>query len=210
MLQNEKGGTTMSESSPSRITLPKPDTSGTMPLEAVIARRRSVRRYTRRDLSTEQTSQLLWAAQGITGSKNTQRATPSAGGKHPLVLYVCRADGVWRYHPEIHSLIRHLKQDVRKGLAGAAWGQQFIAEAPCVFIISATFEQTAQRYGERGQTRYVPMDAGHAGQNLLLQAVALGLGGVPIGAFDDAALKDVLSLPAQEKPLYLIPIGYPG
>jgi SagB-type dehydrogenase family enzyme len=180
-----------------------------MSLESAIAERRSVRRYRPEDLKLEQIGQLLWAAQGITGGRGIERAAPSAGGRHPLVVYVCRADGAWRYHPQSHTLTRHLGQDVREELAEAAWRQKFIAEAPCVFIVSAIIERTTQRYGERGETRYVPMDAGHAAQNLLLQAVALGLGGVPIGAFDDGSVSKALALPEQEVPMYVIPVGHP-
>lgn len=193
----------------SRITLPQPCTSGTMSLETAIAQRRSVRRYTPEVLTLEEIGQLLWAAQGITGGKDARRAAPSAGGRHPLVLYVCRSDGIWRYHPQGHYLARHLEQDMRDDLVDAAWRQKFIAKAPCVFIISAIAERTTGQYGERGELRYVPMDAGHAAENLLLQAVALGLASVPVGAFEDAAVKQALALPEQEEPLYILPIGHP-
>jgi SagB-type dehydrogenase family enzyme len=195
--------------SESPITLPKPRTSGDVSVEAAIAERRSVRRYSPESLKLEEIGQLLWATQGITGDKKAQRAAPSAGGRHPLILYVCRDDGVWRYHPEGHTLTQHSNQDVRESLVDVSWRQKFIAEAPCVFIISAIFERTIERYQERGQVRYVPMDAGHAAENLLLQAVALGLGGVPVGAFDDAGVAKALALPKQEEPLYIIPVGHP-
>ncbi len=195
--------------SESRIKLPQPRTDGPMSVEKTIANRRSVRRYSPEHLKLEDISQLLWAAQGITGKNETLRAAPSAGGRHPLILYVGRTDGLWRYHPEGHTLTRHLEQDMRGQLVDAAWRQKFIAEAPCVFIISAIFARTTERYQERGKTRYVPMDAGHAAQNMLLQAVALGLAGVPVGAFDDASVSRILALPEQEVPMYIIPIGYP-
>ncbi len=181
-----------------------------MSLEAAIAQRRSVRRYAQGDLSLEQIGQLLWAAQGITGGKEALRAAPSAGGCHPLEFYVCRADGMWHYEPQGHCLARHLERDVRGELARAAGGQQFVAQAACVFAISAVFERTTRRYGERGRLRYVLMDIGHAAGNLLLQAVALGLASVPVGAFDDAAVKQVLALPRQEEPMYILPVGHPG
>ncbi len=195
--------------SDSRITLPQPHTTGETSLESAIAQRRSVRRYTLEVLTLEEIGQLLWAAQGITGGKDGLRAAPSAGGCHPLVLYVCRSDGVWRYHPQGHYLARHGEQDARGELVDAAWRQKFIAEAPCVFIVSAIPERTSGRYGERGESRYVPIDVGHAAENLLLQAVALELASVPVGAFDDAAVKRVLALPEQEEPLYILPVGHP-
>ena len=193
----------------SHIPLPAPHTSGPVSLEVAIAQRRSVRRYATEDLSLEQIGQLLWAAQGITGGRATLRAAPSAGACHPLKFYVCRAGGVWHYEPRHHRLTRHLEQDIRGPLAVTAWGQQFIAEAPCVFAVSAIFERTTRRCGKRGRLRYVPMDVGHAAHNLLLQAVALELVSVPVGAFDDAAVRQVLALPGQEEPLYILPVGRP-
>lgn len=192
------------------ITLPLPRTDGRVALETAIARRRSIRKYKSEDLTLEQIGQLLWAAQGITGRADYQRAAPSAGGCHPLELYVCRADGVWHYRPDDHVLILHRKDDVRQALATAAWHQDFIASAPCVFVISAVVARTTRRYHERGALRYVPMDAAHAAQNLLLQAVALGLGSVPVGAFDDQSVALVLALSPQETVLYILPVGYPG
>ncbi|MCX8067381.1 MAG: SagB/ThcOx family dehydrogenase [Anaerolineae bacterium] len=191
------------------LILPPPRTDGPMSLEAAIAARRSVRSFTSQDLTLEEVSQLLWALQGITGPKEHFRAAPTAGACCPLEVYVCRADGVWHYRPQGHRLERHLTEDVRARLVEAAWNQSFLAQAPVVFAISAVFSRTTRRYGERGRVRYVPMDVGHAAQNLLLQAVALGLGSVPVGAFDDAAVARVLSLPREEEPLYLLPVGHP-
>ncbi len=191
------------------LPLPSPRLDGVRSLEAVIAARRSVRSFTSQELTLEEIGQLLWAAQGITGPKEYLRAAPSAGGCCPLEFYVCWKEGVWRYRPRGHQLVRHRPEDVRAQLAEAAWNQRFLAQAPVVFAISAVFRRTTHRYGERGRFRYVPMDVGHAAQNLLLQAVALGLASVPVGAFDDAAVARVLALPPEEEPLYLLPVGHP-
>ncbi len=191
------------------IVLPAPRLEGPMSLEAAIAARRSVRAYRPDDLSLEEIGQLLWAAQGITGDRPFKRAAPSAGGRCPLEFYACRKDGVWHYLPEGHRLELHLEGDVRPALVEAAWGQKFLAQAPVVFAVGGVFARTTSRYGERGRLRYVPMDVGHAAQNLLLQAVALGLVSVPVGAFDDAAVARVLNLPADQEPLYLLPVGRP-
>ena len=193
----------------SQRTLPKPRTDGPVSVEAAIAKRRSVRRYGPESLTLDEIGQLLWAAQGITGERESRRAAPSAGGRHPLVFYVCRSDGIWRYRPQGHSLTLHRDQDVREALGEAAWKQDFIGQAPCVFAISAVFERSTERYRDRGKVRYVPMDTGHAAENLALQAVALGLVSVAVGAFDDGLVQEVLALPSQEEPLYLIPVGHP-
>jgi len=192
-----------------RRTLPKPRTDGSMSLEAAIALRRSRRQFEPLNLSVEEIGQLLWSAQGITGDSPGQRAAPSAGGRHPLVFYACLDDGMWRYYPQGHFLTQYVAEDVREDLAEAAWRQDFIGEAPCVFVVTAIFERTMERYEERGKLRYVPMDAGHATQNLSLQAVALNLGSASVGAFDDEAVKQVLALPDEEEPMYIIPVGHP-
>jgi len=192
------------------IQLPKPRKEGTLSVEAALATRRSVRAYTRDELTQDQIGQLLWAAQGISGGTPSKRTAPSAGGLHPLLFYVCCADGIWLYSPERHTLKHHWDEDIRGGLSIAAWKQSFLDTAPCVFIAVAIYRRMTERYGERGRMRYVPMDLGHATQNLLLQAVALGLGSVVVGAFDDAQISEVAHLSANEEPLYLIPVGYPA
>ena len=127
---------------------------------------------------------------------------------YPLDLYVSIATGVYHYLPQGHQVVGIQDADAREGLWQAGLKQDAIRRAPAVFIITATYERTSGKYGDRA-VRYVHLEAGHAAQNMLLQAVALGLGGVPIGAFEDAKVQAVLGLPEAEKPLYLIPIGYP-
>jgi SagB-type dehydrogenase family enzyme len=189
------------------ISLPKPNVKGEMTLEEAIARRRSVRDFTPHQLPVGQIGQLLWAAEGITGRASYLRAHPSAGALHPLEVYLVSGDGIFHYRPEGHRLSLVLPGDKREALARAAYGQSFVAEAACAIAITAVYARTMGKYGDRGRIRYVPMDAAHAAQNVLLQAVALGLGAVPVGAFDDEAVRGVLGTPANQVPLYLIPVG---
>jgi SagB-type dehydrogenase family enzyme len=91
----------------------------------------------------------------------------------------------------------------------AALRQESVRQSPAVFIVAAVYERTEQKYGTERGPRYVHMEAGHAAQNLLLEAVALGLGAVPIGAFQDEEIQQALGLPADHQPLYLIPVGHP-
>lgn len=76
-------------------------------------------------------------------------------------------------------------------------------------VLAAAYERTARKYGERA-VRYVHMEAGHAAQNICLQAVALGLGTVVVGAFDDGMVRKVLPLESDEYPLCLMPVGRAG
>lgn len=189
-------------------SLPPPRTEGPLSLEETLLRRRSVRAYTDRPLTREEVAQLLWAAQGIT-REGRYRTAPSAGALYPLELYVADAEGVGHYMPQEHALERWLEEDRRPQLCKAALSQAAVCHAPAVFVLTAVFARTAQKYGDRA-TRYVWLEAGHAAQNLLLQAVALGLGAVPIGAFYDDQVHAALNLPEDHVPLYLIPVGEPA
>jgi SagB-type dehydrogenase family enzyme len=179
-----------------------------MSLEEAIARRRSVREYTTQALTEREISQLLWAAQGITHGAG-YRAAPSAGALYPLELYVATPDGFYHYHPREHQLERLSDRDLRPAICRAGLEQEQLREAPAVFVIAAVYERTSQKYGQARTPRYVHMEAGHAAENLFLQAVALGLGGVAVGAFHDEEVQRVLSLPIDHRPIYLLPVGHP-
>lgn len=190
------------------IALPTPRPQGRLSLEETLAQRRSVREYTPRLLTREETGQLLWAAQGITSERGF-RTAPSAGALYPLEVYLVLPEGVYHYLPEEHQLNLVKGGDVRPALRDAAVGQEPVSDAPAVFVIAGVYARTAAKYGDRAE-RYVHLEAGHAAQNLLLQAVSLGLGGVSIGAFYDEPVRDIVGMGADETPLYLIPVGEPA
>jgi SagB-type dehydrogenase family enzyme len=193
---------------PGVTVLPAPDTNGRVSLEQALLRRRSIREYGTQELTEAEVSQLLWAAQGITGPGGL-RTAPSAGALYPLELYLATRTGLHHYEPRGHRLVRSSGEDPRRALSRAAHGQAAVADAPAVFVITAVPARTAAKYGEERGARYVQLEAGHAAENLLLEAVALGLGGVPIGAFDDGAILRALGSPRGVVPLYLIPVGHP-
>jgi len=189
------------------IQLSKPKLDGEISVEKAISKRRSIRSYARRELTLEQISQLLWAAQGITDKFRGFRAAPSAGALYPLEVYMANKDGLFHYIPQGHKLEKISPEDIRKSLSQAALGQSWVAEAAIDIIICAVYEQATSRYGQRG-IRYTDIEVGHAAENIHLQAVVLGLSSVPIGAFRDEAVSKILSLPEDERPLYIIPVGY--
>ena len=188
------------------IILPTPDTAGKVTLETAISNRRSVRAYSDKKLNMKQIGQLLWAAQGIT-DKRGHRTAPSAGALYPLELYVAKDDGLYHYIPKGHRLRRITDNDLRPELQAASLSQPSVGEAAINIIICAVYNRIASKYGARG-TRYTDIEVGHAAQNIHLEAVALGLASVPIGAFGDNEVAKVLSLPEAETPIYIIPVGY--
>ncbi len=187
-----------------QIALPRPSLAGGMSLHEALARRRSVRSFAPTKLTEAELSQLLWAAQGITDDHG-RRTAPSARAAYYLHLYVATTDGVFEYLPAGHQLKRLASRDVRAALSS----QAMFADAPAVFLVTGEYERASQRGAAEMGRRFVDLEAGHAAQNLLLEAVALGLGAVPAGGVQPAQVQQAASLPAVHMPIYLIPVGHP-
>jgi len=195
------------------IKLPKPERNGAVPVETALRYRRSGRDYSRRPLDLSALSQLLWAAQGIT-TRRGDRTAPSAGALYPLELYVAAGEvddlqtGVYKYRPRGHQLTEHTSGDVRSRLATHAWKQSWVKAAPAIVVITTVPQRVTDEYGE-GAMRYVFMEVGHAAQNIHLQAVALDLATVVVGALDEPRVSKLLALAPDEIPQVLMPVGHP-
>ncbi len=195
------------------VSLPKPDTDGTVTVESAIRERRSARDYSGEPLTLAELGQLLWAAQGLT-SRDGLRSAPSAGALYPLEVYVVAgkveslAAGVYRYLPRGHRLRHVADGDLRESLAAAALNQSWVRRAPAVLVIAGVYERSAEKYGARAP-RYTHIEVGHVAQNVYLQAVARDLGTVIVGAFRESEVQELLQLPANHVPLALMPVGHP-
>jgi SagB-type dehydrogenase family enzyme len=194
------------------VVLPEPRLNSDVSVEEAIAKRRSIRSYRNEPLTIEQLSQLLWAAQGITDPRK-YRSAPSAGATYPFEVYVVVGNveglegGIYRYDPFNHTLILVRKGDWRRALQKAALDQSWVGRAAVDIVLVAYYSRTTSYYGERG-VRYVHMEAGHIGQNIYLQATALNLGTVAVGAFYDDQVAEIVG--AGGVPLYIFPVGVPG
>jgi SagB-type dehydrogenase family enzyme len=194
------------------IRLPEPLPRGVVSVEEALRRRRSQREWSSAPLTLVEVAQLLWAAQGRT-SPDGRRTAPSAGALYPVELGLLAGDveglapSVYRYRPDGHLLEPVLGGDRRRALADAAFGQDWLRSAPACLVVGAVYERTASKYGARAE-RYVQIEAGAVAQNVALQAVALGLGTVVVGAFDDVAVARVMGLAPEERPLAILPVGH--
>ena len=203
-----------------RVMLPLPRLRGDVSLEEAMANRRSLRDYLDEPLTIEELSQILWAAYGISETRWGFKTTPSAGATYPLVIYAVLspggvvvtkeplAPGSYKYDPYTHSLTLVREGDLVDELYEAGLRQSWIKDAPVNLVFTAIYERTTDYYGSRG-VRYVHMEIGHAGQNVYLQATALGLGTVAIGAFHDERVAKIIGADPSERPLYIMPVGRP-
>ncbi|SNZ06112.1 SagB-type dehydrogenase domain-containing protein [Persephonella hydrogeniphila] len=193
------------------IPLPEPVFNSSFSIEKALLKRRSIREFSPYPLSIEEISQLLWAAQGVTHFEGF-RTAPSAGALYPLEIYVVIGNvknlkqGIYKYNPYHHELILVKSGDYKNELYQAALGQEWVKNGVVCFVITGVYDRTTRKYGSRG-IRYVDMEAGHAAQNLLLQATALNIGCVTVGAFYDNQIRQILEIDIDEFPLYLIPAG---
>ncbi len=193
------------------MNLPNPVTDGAMSLEKALTLRRSIRSYTEEPLNIKEISQLLWSAQGVTNERGF-RTAPSAGATFPLEMYLVvnfsddLEPGVYHYNPDDHSIKLIREGSFGDDLARASHGQSMLRDASIVLVFGAVFERTTDRYGERG-IRYVYNEIGHASQNVHLQAAALDLGTVVIGAYVDEEAESILDLGDEVNVLYMMPVA---
>ena len=197
--------------SPQAIPLPTPAFTGKVSIEQSLRERRSTRQFSSEAITLAHAGQLLWAAQGITSPEGF-RTAPSAGGICPLEICLIVGNvgaldpGVYRYFPKSHELRLIKPGDFRVPLAAATFNQSCVADGAALIGFSATYEAMIAKYGA-GSEKYVDMEVGHASQNVHLQAVSLGLGTVVVAALREAEVREILNFPANEKPIYLMPVG---
>jgi SagB-type dehydrogenase family enzyme len=197
------------------IRLPLPSISGKISIEEVIQKRRTIRAFKNKPLDIKKLSQILWAAQGITDKDSKLRAAPSAGALFPIWVYIAIGknsvekikEGVYKYRPERHTILKIREGDVLQKLALASLGQRWMKEAPIIIILTAQYSRVSIKYGQRG-VRYAHIEVGHIGQNIFLQAEGIGLGAGIVGAFIDEAIINILKIPRDHRPLILMPVGY--
>lgn len=188
--------------------LPTPGALGATTLSQALRSRRSVRAFVPRPLNDAEVGELLWAAQGVTHGAGL-RTSPSAGALYPLEIYVVSAATVLRYLPTGHRVEQWSSATAWTDLVAATTSRDAVRSAPAAFVVAAVVSRTAGKYGGDAE-RYVTLEAGHATQSLLLQAAALGLGAVPLGAFDRDAVAELLGMAAGESAYYVVPVGYPA
>jgi len=195
------------------IKLPEVRHQGAMSLEAALWARHSTRSLTRDSLSLADVGQLLWAAQGV-NRPDGHRTAPSAGATYPLELYLLASRvrdlpaGTYHYKPAGHELEGVATGDPLPALTSSATRQAWIADAAVVVVFAGAYDRTAGRYRDRTE-RYVAIEVGAAGQNVYLEAAALGLGTTMVGSFQDSTLAAVVGLPAGQRPVAIMPVGRP-
>jgi len=198
-----------------QMNLPKPRLIGDVSVEQAIKHRRTIRSYLSKPLTLEQLSQVFWAAQGITEDRGFKRSAPSGGALYPMDIYGVVGDngverlaaGIYHYDPHQHAVLLITEGDLRKDVARSSLSQMWMASAPINVVITSEYRRITGKYGSRGE-RYAMIEAGHVGQNIFLQAEALGLRAGIVGAFHDKDVIRVMNIKRSHEPLLIFPVGY--
>lgn len=199
------------------IKLPAADTKGGAPFNQVVQSRRSVRDFKEVPISIQDLSQLLWSAQGVTDQKSGHRSAPSAVASYPLKLYAVvktggvtgMEAGVYLYQPKDHSLTLVKKGEFFDELIKAtAFFNKWMSKTDVVFVFTGSGTFMTRVTGESGWM-FVDMEAGMAAENLMLQAVSMGLGSTPVGGFSDNKVSKLMGMDEKAKTQLLVPVGKP-
>ncbi|MCD8194321.1 MAG: SagB/ThcOx family dehydrogenase, partial [Tannerellaceae bacterium] len=170
-----------------------------------LSERRSVRAYAEQELSLQDLSDLLWAANGISQESDGKRTAPSALNKQDIDVYVVMKEGAYLYDAKAHALNPIAAGDHRVAVAG---GQDFVKTAP----VSLVLVSDLSRFGDVSDRTRVTgaMDAGYVSQNICLFCAGTGLATVPRGTMDRDALKEILKLTGSQELMLNSPVGYPA
>jgi SagB-type dehydrogenase family enzyme len=189
------------------MTSSAPVHTSALSLDEILARRRSMREFAPSPLTDAEVHRLLWAGQGVTDAEG-RRTAPSTGAQYAIELYAVTPSAIVRYVPATDDVAAIAAGSRRSDLQAAAAGQECVGQAPVSIVIAGVVSRLEARYGGHAHG-YLLLEAGHVGQNILLEAVALGLGAVPCAKFDAGAVAAVLGLPGDQVPLEIIPVGHP-
>ncbi|MET8680049.1 SagB/ThcOx family dehydrogenase [Streptomyces sp. NPDC004647] len=188
----------------------------------MLIRRRSTRSFASRPLSIDQVAVVMWAAQGRTAGG--RRSCPSAHALYPLTLTMVAgnvdglAAGTYRYDAERHVLAPVADGDHRDRVAGTTLADHdWLRQAAVLLLLSGDMDAATQHFADqppqgcRGR-RYVWLEAGHASQNIYLQATETDLGAVLVAGFDDDRLLGLTPavVPSGQRPLALFGVGHPA
>jgi SagB-type dehydrogenase family enzyme len=186
------------------IKLNAPDkTRGSATMKA-LSDRMSVREYDSKELSLQDLSDLLWAANGI-NRPDGRRTAPTASNRQEIDVYAIRSDGAYFYDAQAHSLKPVAAGDFRAAVAGQ---QDFVKSAPVSLVIVINLEKLGDPAAE--QTKLMgAVDAGIVSQNINIFCSAVGLSTVPRASMDQAELRKILKLSETQRPIMNNPVGYP-
>jgi len=189
---------------PATIQLPKPNTTGGMPLMQALSARKSGREFSPEKLSPQALSGLLWAAYGV-NRPDGRRTAPSASNRQTIDIYATLPEGVYLYNAKEHRLDLVVPGDLR-----ATTGlQPFVAQAPLNLVYVADYAKMAEM-PDLTKMLYAAAETGSIGQNVYLYCASEGFSTVIRALVNRDALAKALNLRPDQKIMLSQTVGYPS
>lgn len=195
---------TLSAQTGETISLPPAQKTGGMPVMEAFQNRKSQRSFSSKELSSQQISNLLWAAYGITRPEGL-RTVPAAKEWYEYDIYVIKADGWFLYEPKKHALMKMGNEDHR-AIGGT---QDFVKAAPVILVYIADFDRMTSTTDELRKF-FSAVDVGYISQNVYLYCASEGLATIILGQVDKVKVKEVLKLRPNQQVILSQPVAYPG
>jgi SagB-type dehydrogenase family enzyme len=186
-----------------RITLPRPQQEGGMPLMEAISKRRSTREFSPNELSLQMLSDMLWAGYGV-NRPDGGRTAPSALNAQEIDLYVALPSGAYLYGPTENCLQLVANNDVRR----VTGYQDFVDEAPLDLVLVADHSRMKLAPVSQRES-YASVAAGAISQNLYLFAASNELATVIRAWIDREAIAEALGLSHDHQVILSQTVGYP-
>jgi SagB-type dehydrogenase family enzyme len=185
------------------IPLPPAQKTGGMPLMEALQLRKSQRSFSSKELSSQQLSNLLWAAYGI-NRPDGFRTVPAARNWYEYDIYVLKSDGWFLYEVPNHALLKMGNEDLR--IYGGT--QDFVKAAPVILVFVADFDRMT---GATDDVRkfYSAIDVGYISQNVYLWCASEGLATIILGQVDKPKVHEVLKLKPAQQVILSQPVAYP-
>ena len=184
------------------IELPEPQREGGAPLYEAVNNRKSQRDFNNSiKVSAEIISQALWVCYGVREGKF--RTVPSAKAWYSLLTYVFLEEGVFKYNPTGHNLIKLFNGDHR-ALTGTQ--TSVVTNARINFVFIANFRKKSAMDGDDAHKfRSIYLDSGHVTMALSLFAAANNMKGVVRAMVEPDPLLEFLRLNKED---YIFTIAY--
>jgi SagB-type dehydrogenase family enzyme len=187
------------------LVLPKPQTTGGMPLMEALSKRQSLRNYdSNKPLNQQMLSNLLWAANGINRPESGKRTAPTAVNWQQIEIYLAIKEGVYYYNYKNHSLDLIESGDFRKEMGK----QTFVGDASVVLVYVADIDKM-EGANEKAIDFYSATDCGNVSQNVYLFCASEGLSTVALGMIDRELITKRLKLKEKCKVILSQTVGYP-
>lgn len=184
------------------IKLPEPEKKGGMTLNEALMSRKTNRTFASKELSLQEISNLLWAANGI-NRMDGKRTAPSARNAQEIDVYVAMKTGLYRYEPNDNALRIVSEKDQRHQMSQRP---QMIEEAPVALIFYANYDKM-KNFDDASKEFYGATDAGFVSQNVYLYCAAHNLNTVVMGYIDRDAIRQMIDVDG--KAILVQPVGYP-